>query len=803
MILLFSASPVLADPPRFDLAGPTLDVTVTHAGAALPISRVPNLSAGDQLSIKADLPAGQSAHYLLVAAFLRGATNPPPETWFVRSPTWDPKAQGGLKITVPPGAQQMLVFLAPETGGDFKTLVSAVRGRPGAFVRASQDLNQASLDRSRLDAFLAAVRKTGRDDPDHLKDISALLARGLGIKLDADCFQKVQELQAACLMQGQDSLVLDDGHSTSIVQALTTGSTADLVQQLSATPQAGLGYYSPYVGAVMDIARLMESFHTARYQYIPALATFQADRLSLVLNTPPSFHSPMSVLVVALPAVEPPRAPPLRPVDSKDAYCAARPDLLLPVEGAPLVFSTGYARDMVLRLKRRGGEPIDLPVRADAGKGGLIVDTAGFGPAGIEGPLDGALHGNWGFEPFEGPQFRLETARPQPWRLAEGDEQSLIVGRDAAVRLQAPGAACVEAVMLRQPSGETQTLAWKPTGPEELAVTVPLGPFQPGPVTLLVKPYGRQEPDAVTLRAYAQAGRLDSFAFHAGDLTGTLQGARLDEVAGLTLRGVTFTPAQLTTAGGADELTLATADAEAAGKLKAGETAAAKVALKDGRTVALKVSVQSTRPSIALIAKSIRADAPGARHAIELADKDELARGATLTFSVHAQAPARFSGHEQLEVATLDSAARATLTLADGLVLEDSQVALATLDTAKAFNPSAFGALRFRIVEDGAAGDWQPLATLVRLPVLRDLKCPAGPGKPCELTGADLFLIDQPSSGPTFDHPVTVPEGFTGDILSVPHPTRAGRLYVKLRDDPQVVNRLDLPAKDLAPAPGA
>ena len=50
----------------------------------------------------------------------------------------------------------MLLFLAPETSGDFRTVVGAVRGRPGAFVRASQDLNQATLDRSRLDAHLAA-----------------------------------------------------------------------------------------------------------------------------------------------------------------------------------------------------------------------------------------------------------------------------------------------------------------------------------------------------------------------------------------------------------------------------------------------------------------------------------------------------------------------------------------------------------------------------------------------------------------------------------------------------------------------
>jgi hypothetical protein len=57
--------------------GPKLTVTVTHAGATLPIAEAPNLSAGDQLWIKADLPPGQSVHYLLVTAFLRGATNPP------------------------------------------------------------------------------------------------------------------------------------------------------------------------------------------------------------------------------------------------------------------------------------------------------------------------------------------------------------------------------------------------------------------------------------------------------------------------------------------------------------------------------------------------------------------------------------------------------------------------------------------------------------------------------------------------------------------------------------------------------
>jgi len=53
-----------ADPAPFDLAGPALEVKVTHAGRTLPISEVPNLSASDQISIKAILPSGQSVHYL-------------------------------------------------------------------------------------------------------------------------------------------------------------------------------------------------------------------------------------------------------------------------------------------------------------------------------------------------------------------------------------------------------------------------------------------------------------------------------------------------------------------------------------------------------------------------------------------------------------------------------------------------------------------------------------------------------------------------------------------------------------------
>ena len=92
--LLAPALARAADTAPFDLAGPALKVTVAHAGATLPIGEVPNLSPGDVVSIKADLPASQSVHYLLVAAFLRGATNPPPQEWFLPGRDLDPKGPG-------------------------------------------------------------------------------------------------------------------------------------------------------------------------------------------------------------------------------------------------------------------------------------------------------------------------------------------------------------------------------------------------------------------------------------------------------------------------------------------------------------------------------------------------------------------------------------------------------------------------------------------------------------------------------------------------------------------------------------
>src|ERR1700736_3530342 len=517
LLAVLCAASAHAEPAPFDLAGPSLAVTVTRGQQTLPITQVPNMAPGDRLWIQADFPASQDAHYLMVAAFLRGATNPPPQNWFFQCETWTAKCmQKGLTVTVPPDAQQVLVFLAPETGGDFRTLVSAVRGRPGAFVRTSQDLNQAALDRSRLERYLAAVRALSDADPAKLSDAAPLLARSLAIKVDPKCLDRIPELQAPCLMQGQESLILNDGHSTSIVQALTSGPGSDLAMEASFTPQLSYGYYSPYIASVLDIARIFDSFRTARYQYIPALASQQGDKLALTLNTAPSFHSPQSVLVAALPAVETPQLPPLHAVNPKEIYCAGRTALVLPVDGAPLVFSTGYAHDVTLSLAGKDGKSIDLSAKADAAQGGYVVDTAALHSADLGNSVHASLQAYWGFERYHGPNFLLMNAHAKPWELAAGDEDALVVGRQDTVHLREDSVSCVDGIMLKDPAGKELKADWKRVKPNELEVKLPLQEAKPGTMTLLVTQSGVSQPQQISIQTFAEAGHYDGFALHAG-----------------------------------------------------------------------------------------------------------------------------------------------------------------------------------------------------------------------------------------------------------------------------------------------
>ncbi|MEA3180173.1 MAG: hypothetical protein QOI59_3696 [Gammaproteobacteria bacterium] len=802
LVALLTTVEVHAEPAPFDLAGPNLAITVTRGDKTLPITQVPNLAPGDRLWIQADFPATQSARYLMVAAFLRGATNPPPEDWFYPCETWKPKClQKGLTITVPADAQQVLLFLAPATGGDLRTLISAVRGRPGAFVRSSQDLNQASLDRARLEKYLSAIRSMNEKDPSKLKEVAPLLARSLAIKMDDRCLDRNALLQAPCLTQGQSALILNDGHSASIVEALTTGPASDLAMEASFTPQLSYGYYSPYIASVLDIARIFDSFRTAQYQYIPALASQQGEQLGLTLNAPPSFHNPRSVIVIALPAVEQAQLPPLHAVDPKATFCLRKSTLALPVEGAPLVFSTSYAHDLTLKLTRDDGKTVELPAKADPQLGGFLIDTRELGTTAVGDHVRASLQGYWGFEKYNAPSFELVNVHNQSWALATPDEGALIVGRDKTVRLQAGNVTCLDSVLLKGEDGTEHEAEWKQVKPNEVEVTLPLQTAKPGAMTLLVSQYGASQAQPVRLHAFSEAAHLDGFFIRAGDSQALLKGSRLDQVSNVTLQGVEFVPGKLETRQGNDELAMITRDTQPVTILKQGDIAIAKVLLNDGRTIELNTAVNAPRPRVTLIGKGMQTAASSSESNIELANADELPQDAKLTFSVRAQSPATFLRDEQIEVAMADESASTTLSIANGgITLENSKVAVATLDPTKALGSSAFGPLIFRTVVNGVAGDWQSLATLVRLPVLRELKCPASAELACKLSGTNLFLVQSVSSDADFTHAVDVPDGFPGYSLPVPHPVN-DVLFVKLRDDPTVVSRATLAAQQLAPSP--
>lgn len=778
--------------PAFDLEGPRIEAKVTRNGKTLPIGSVAALAPGDRVWVHPDIPENAGARYVLVVAFLRGSVNPPPENWFTKAETWNKKIrQEGLYVTVPEGAQQVLLFLAPETGGDFPTLRNAVRGRPGAFVRAAQDLHQASLDRSRLDTYLASVKSVDSGDPKVVEEQTKLLARSLNIKVDQQCFDKPTEQQAPCLVQNPDSLVLDNGRSASVVQQLTGGSAGDMLSQMSYTQQAGGGYYSVYVGTVIDMAKILDSFHTAEYQYLPALAMPRGDTLVLKLNNPPSFHKPQSVLVVGLPAVQAPELPLMHAVNPKDTLCAQTKPLVLPVVGAPYVFATSYAHDFVLRVQNKAGQSVDIPATPDPMQGGFVVSAKALEAQSVAPSVSGTLHGFWGFEPFEGPTFHLASAHPQQWTLATADQHALIVGRKDTVHLDAAAdATCVSGVTVKDAEGNTLDATWKAVKPNQIQIEMPLDSEKTGVVTMQVKQTGLEKPDQVSLHTYSEPAKLDSFRLHAGDYQGVLKGTRLDEVATMTVNSVVFSPAAaLTHSGSVDSLLLA-APQSASSSFHPDDNVAVKVTLKDGRVLDLASTVQSPRPSVKLMNKSVHSDGPAS--VVQLGSQDELPAHATLSFFVQAVTPASFPRDQSIEVASNDSGFSKVLHVAEGnIVLQDSKSALVTLDPAKAFGGSAFGPLRFRPVSgEGVAGDWQPLATLVRVPDLKELKCATG-APVCTLVGTNLFLLDQVGTDAQLANAVTVPEGFGETTLNVPRPN--GTLYLKLRDDPAVVNTAVLP----------
>ena len=889
LLLLILLPPAMYGQARFDLTGPKIDVHVTRRGISLPISSVPNLQPGDQLWLHPDLPPSQSVHYLLIVAFLRGTTNPPPDTWFTRVETWQKRVvEEGVIVTVPPEAQQAVLFLAPETGGDFSTLRSAVKGRPGIFVRASQDLTEAGFEQARTDKYLEEMKKVPAGDNAALLEHSNLLARTLNLKPNPECFKRPVDQQYTCLTQTGTQTLLDDGHAESIVSALSNGPGSDFINQASYTQLAGAGSYSAYVGAIVDFVRIVNGLHTAKYQYIPAIAEPESDALNLRLNTPPSFNNPKSVIVISLPAVAPAALPPLRPVDARQISCLLDSSVAIPVEGAPLVFSTTFVHDLRLHLNTPATDPkqTDLPLIPDAFVGGLTLGpktperhelplnaptpvpvslpgetakpSASIAPANkpatpaLPGqPLSATILGMWGFDSFTGPTVTVQRQPGQDWRIVNspstpGDVPvTLIAGAPNHLELLSTGTACVQSITLEPSeariewklesnkppvfssanrSSSSQASGAKPDlDAKKLADQVPassgLRPGEPaaiapvdltvnlqhaatpGSIHLAIQQFGSTRPDQLGTRTFAEPARIQALQLHAGDASATLTGASLDQVKTLSVGDLTFTPSPTSEPGRLNFLLAANAKAP---NFKPDQKLTAQAHLEDGRTLDIASVVLPPRPSVTYLSSRIApASSPATPSPIQISTSADLPLGDQLLFFLKSRAA--FPRAEKVEIASLDDSLQTALTVASGsLVLQDAHTVLATFDPLKTFGPSTFGPFHMRAVDPaGVPGEWLPLTTIVRLPILTELHCPAGQTSSCALEGSALYLIDAVSTDPNFTSPTSVPEGFVDSSLAMPRPTLTGAFasfYLKLRDDPATPHQVTIPVQ-LDPGP--
>jgi hypothetical protein len=545
---------------------------------------------------------------------------------------------------------------------------------------------------------------------------------------------------------------------------------------------------------VVDLAKLMENLHTAKYQYISALALPQGDELHLRLNTPPSFHKPQSVIVIGLPVVQPPVLPQLHAVGAGEVRCAQNPQLVLPGDGAPLVFSGELAHHLVLHVEAKDGHVANLPMAANALLGGFVpaekVPALDWLPLSFEA----TLHGEWGFDSFTGPTYKLQRSDSGvTWKVSDDDRSGPVAGSDRTLRLHSPNAVCVEQITFRPSSGEALKAEWKPKD-EQIEIHLPLAKAPAGDSALVVKQFGLTQAAEVPLRIYEEACRLDEFDVHTGDAQGLLKGSCLDRVQSLEAFGVRFKPAETAPALPINALThepLAML-AEAAPHAAKDAPAWASAQLLDGRKLEVKVVVLPPRPRVTLLGKAVEP----AASMIHLGGEEDLPVDGRLHFRLRSDVPAIFAPAEKIEVASVDGFYRAELTLENGgLIRQNQHTLMATLELTRRSGASAFGAMRFRPVSpEGYTGDWLPLVTLVRLPEISDVRCPAAREEPCLLSGGNLFLIESIAADADFQHAVTISESALSAAVPVPRP-RGRQLYLRLRDDPSVVHTLELPQR--------
>ena len=187
--------------------------------------RSPNLQSGDRLWIQPDLPDTQSAHYLMIVVFLRGATNPAARELVHPHGNLDQASARGGNFCYRAGRSAGSTdFSCP---GHRRRVQHSSRfgSRPARRVRACMrriSSRPAGTGHGWRNTWMRCARCPAAD-PDELKARTLLLARSLNIRLEQQCFDKPTAQQAPCLTQNTDQLVLDDAHAQNMVDYADLG----------------------------------------------------------------------------------------------------------------------------------------------------------------------------------------------------------------------------------------------------------------------------------------------------------------------------------------------------------------------------------------------------------------------------------------------------------------------------------------------------------------------------------------------------------------------------------------------------
>ena len=178
-----------AGPAPFDLTGPTLEVTVARGKHDVAHCSGTASGRGRHASIKADFPATQSEHYLLIVAFLRGPTNPPPKDWFFNCATWK-RTTARTKGLDRRRSRRCAAGTDLSRAGNWRRFQNArqCRARPPWRIRARLAGSESGNARSLATRALSdCIRRLNAANPGVLKDTTPLLARSLGIRVDEKC----------------------------------------------------------------------------------------------------------------------------------------------------------------------------------------------------------------------------------------------------------------------------------------------------------------------------------------------------------------------------------------------------------------------------------------------------------------------------------------------------------------------------------------------------------------------------------------------------------------------------------------